>query len=91
MYFRGMGYERFTVVRLKGTDIVRFRFIPRPTEPMRHTLTTTAQYSDILCLMLLEMVSCRTHSGIVHWLPVRVATVQLRGIRLHDAMCNGVW
>src|SRR6266702_3516356 len=48
---------------------------------VRHTLRTTAQYSDTLLLMLLEKASCRTHSVIVHLLPVRVVTAQPRGIR----------
>ena len=32
--------------------------------------------------MLLELVSCRTHSGLVHLLPVRVAVVPLGGVCL---------
>ena len=86
---------------IDSTVTVSYQSVPRHrvrvsvsshvTESMPHALPTTAQSCEILCLMLLEMVSCRTHSGLVHLLRCQVATVQFRGARLkmRGAMGSG--
>jgi hypothetical protein len=81
-YIKDIASSTNRVVHLNSTETSESTDLPPLTEPTRHTLTTTAQSPDIRCLMLLEMVSYRTHSGLVHLIPVRVEAVQLGGARV---------